>query len=153
MSAKTSRDVLKATQRETLTFRLILPISVRTIGLSCDQCLHDVVKRDAASIRIRPHVVLWHLCASDPAHFRQLMVFSNHEYWNLLKRNSSYKNENFLKMYTPAGHLKCRWVCFFIRTDLENFFRAAANDYFYCRLIYRFYFYNFFSRLIYRLFF
>lgn len=57
-SAKTSRDVVKVAQRETLTLRLILPISMRTISLSCDPCLHNFEKRDAASIRIKPNVVL-----------------------------------------------------------------------------------------------
>ncbi len=25
------------------------------------------------------------------------------------------------KMYSTSGHLRCRWVCFFIKTDLEKF--------------------------------
>ncbi len=25
------------------------------------------------------------------------------------------------KMYSPSGHPRCRWVCFFIGTDLEKF--------------------------------
>ncbi len=33
------------------------------------------------------------------------------------KRNSSSKNVNTLEIYSPSGHPKCRWVCFFIRTD------------------------------------
>ncbi len=28
--------------------------------------------------------------------------------------------KHLLKMYSLSGHPKCRWVCFFIRTDLEN---------------------------------
>lgn len=76
---KTSRDVLKVAQRETLTLRLILPISIRTIGLSCDPCPHNFVKCDAASIRIKPHVVLWHQCAFDLVPFRQL-IFKSCEY-------------------------------------------------------------------------
>ncbi len=35
-------------------------------------------------------------------------------------RNSSPKNENLLKMYSPSGHPRW-WVCFFIGTDLEKF--------------------------------
>ncbi len=31
------------------------------------------------------------------------------------KRNSSAKNEHLLKMCSPSGHPRCRWVCFFIR--------------------------------------
>lgn len=75
-SAKTSMDVLKATQRETLTFRLILPMSVRTIILSCDPCLRNVVKRDAA--------VLWHQCAFDPVLFTYFIVY-------MLKENTIFQ--------------------------------------------------------------
>ncbi len=35
-------------------------------------------------------------------------------------RNSSPKNDNLLKIYSPSGHPKCWWVCFFIRSDLEK---------------------------------
>ncbi len=30
-------------------------------------------------------------------------------------KNSSHKNENWLKMSPPSVHPRCRWVCFFIR--------------------------------------
>ncbi len=41
------------------------------------------------------------------------------------ERNSSLRNENLLKMNSPAGHPGCRWVCFFIRTDFEKFSIAS----------------------------
>ncbi len=31
------------------------------------------------------------------------------------------KMKTVLKMYSTSGHQRCRWVCFFIRTDLEKF--------------------------------
>ncbi len=34
--------------------------------------------------------------------------------------NSSPKNENMPKMSSPSGLPRCRWICFFIRTDLET---------------------------------
>ncbi len=34
--------------------------------------------------------------------------------------NSSRKNRNLLKIYSPSCHPKCRSVCFFIGTDLEK---------------------------------
>ncbi len=37
------------------------------------------------------------------------------------KRNSSPKNEHLLTMYSPSGHPRCRWVCFFMGIDLEKF--------------------------------
>ncbi len=37
----------------------------------------------------------------------------------IIQRKSSSKNEKLLKIYLPAGHPRWRWVCFFIRTDLE----------------------------------
>ncbi len=30
------------------------------------------------------------------------------------------KNENLQKMYSPSGRPRCRWVCFFIITNLEK---------------------------------
>ncbi len=39
---------------------------------------------------------------------------------SFLQRNSSSKNENLLKVFSPSGNPRCRWVCFFIRTDLEK---------------------------------
>ncbi len=30
------------------------------------------------------------------------------------------KNENLLIIYTPSGHPRHKWVCFFMRTDLEK---------------------------------
>ncbi len=30
-------------------------------------------------------------------------------------RNSSPKNENLPKLYSPSGHPRCRWVCFFYK--------------------------------------
>ncbi len=36
-------------------------------------------------------------------------------------KNSSPKNENLLQMYSPSDHSRCRWVSFFIWTDLEKF--------------------------------
>ncbi len=35
--------------------------------------------------------------------------------------HSLSKNKNLLKMYSLFGHLRCRWVCFFIGTDMEKF--------------------------------
>ncbi len=36
-------------------------------------------------------------------------------------------------MYSPSGHPKCRWVCFFIRTDLEKFsITALAQQWILC---------------------
>ncbi len=37
----------------------------------------------------------------------------------IIQRKSSSKNEKLLKIYLPSGHPRWRWVCFFIRTDLE----------------------------------
>ncbi len=31
------------------------------------------------------------------------------------------KNENLLKLYSPSGHPRCRWICFFLITDLEKY--------------------------------
>ncbi len=36
-------------------------------------------------------------------------------------RNSSPKNENLLKMYSPSDHPKRRCVCFFIGKDFNKF--------------------------------
>ncbi len=36
-------------------------------------------------------------------------------------RYNSPKNENLLTVYSPSGHPRCRWHCFFIKTDLEKF--------------------------------
>ncbi len=39
-----------------------------------------------------------------------------------ISRNSWFpKNENFPKMCSPSGHPRCKWVCFFIGTDLKKF--------------------------------
>ncbi len=36
-------------------------------------------------------------------------------------KNSTPTNVNLRKMYQSSGHLRCRWVWFFIRADLEKF--------------------------------
>ncbi len=40
--------------------------------------------------------------------------------WRICCLFSPPKHVNLLKMYSPSGNLRCRWVCFFIRTDLEK---------------------------------
>ncbi len=44
------------------------------------------------------------------------------KYFSDLRKSlhSLSKNKNLLKMYSPFGHLRCRWVCFFIGTDMEK---------------------------------
>ncbi len=37
------------------------------------------------------------------------------------------KKLNLLKIYSPSGHWRCKWVCFFIRTDLEKFSIASLT--------------------------
>ncbi len=38
----------------------------------------------------------------------------------MAKCNSLPKNKNLLKIYSPLGHPRCRWVCFFIEKNLEK---------------------------------
>ncbi len=50
-----------------------------------------------------------------------------------IQRNSAPQNENLLKMYSSSGHPRCRWVCFFIRTDLEKFsITSIAHQWIHC---------------------
>ncbi len=37
------------------------------------------------------------------------------------------KKKHFLKIYSPSCHKRCRWVCFFNRTDLEKFSIASLT--------------------------
>ncbi len=48
------------------------------------------------------------------------VIYKSDAFNPYLYRNSSFKNENLLKMYSSSSHPICRWVCFFIRTDLEK---------------------------------
>ncbi len=57
------------------------------------------------------------------------MFYLQYKHYNLqvtttqiefIKRNNSPRSESLLKMYSPACHPRCRWVCFFIKTDLEK---------------------------------
>ncbi len=38
-------------------------------------------------------------------------------YWTCAVKGIVYPE---MKMYSPSGHPRCKWVCFFIRTDLEK---------------------------------
>ncbi len=45
----------------------------------------------------------------------------------------SPKNVNLLKISSPSGHPRCRWVCFFTRTDLEKCsFASLAHQWILC---------------------
>ncbi len=56
-----------------------------------------------------------------------------HCHYGLLARSSSLKNEILLKMYSTSGHPRCRWVCFFIRTDLDKFcITSLAHQWIFC---------------------
>ncbi len=40
--------------------------------------------------------------------------------YNLIKELFTQK-WHFLNIYSPSSHLRCRWICFFIRKDQEKF--------------------------------
>ncbi len=49
--------------------------------------------------------------------FQKLLLYSTEK---TVKGIYHQKNEILLRIYSPSYHQKCRWVCFFIRTDFEK---------------------------------
>ncbi len=57
----------------------------------------------------------------------KLEAHNSLEYNYMLKPNLFSKNENVLKMYSPSGYPKCRFVFFFIRRYLEKCSNLLTN--------------------------
>ncbi len=55
---------------------------------------------------------------------REVLDYIWRSFISAVYRNSSPKNENLLKMC----HSRCRWVCFFIGTDLEVWITCSSMD-------------------------
>ncbi len=66
-------------------------------------------------IRRKKHVYGWHMQPLWVQHLKWVPARDCRE------GTFHPKNENVLKMYSTSGHLICRWVCFFMRTNMEKY--------------------------------